>query len=425
MEALVTLNRFKLGHWIVLLSLCLTPCQTLANTSFAEGRPIFSGADYAPLRSAWSEVQSALSREDWAEAQARLAQLRKVKLDIGLPNLFAVSSVLIRAAERASQTGDDDAALTFTDTARSISPDMALPFFEQATRTIESDVFELPEALKHMRLGYEVLGEDPVATSIFVANMASGLVHLSILLLLLVLGILAARYGGCLVTDVRRMLRGSVDQLQAGVLVLALVLTPMAAGLGLVATAALALLIFALYASRAERIVVVVLLLVTGSLGDVSGLIDRMTSFSSSPEHTIYKCNAGACSHKERSELQMLRTKSDYRYAASYTRALLGLRTNRLSHERLNTARKELEAAWSTEETWQVRVLHGNVAYAQALMYCEGILQGDEKQVERYEQGIEEAKNYWEIAPRKKPDSVEARYNLHVAAQLLGDPEGG
>ena len=395
MEALVTLNRFKLGQWIVLLSLCLIPCHTQANTSFAEGRPILSGADYAPLRSAWSEVQTALSREDWAEAQARLAQVRKVKLDIGLPNLFVVSSVLIRAAERAAETGDNDAALTFTDLARSMSPDMAVPFFEQAARTIESDVFELPEALKNLRRGYEVLGDDPVAMSIFVANVASGLVHLCILLLLLLLGILAARYGGCLVTDVCRMLRGSVDRLQASVLVLALVLTPMVAGLGLVATAAMVLLVFSLYGSRAERIVVIVLLLATGSLGDASGLIDRMTSFPSSPEYTIYRCNAGACSHKERRDLDVLRTKSDYRYAASYTRAVLGLRSSRLSNERLNTARQELKAAWSTDETWQVRVLHGNVAYAQALLHCEGILQGDEEQTARYEQGIEEAKNYW------------------------------
>ena len=408
---------------LLVVVLCLLSMVKAGGASpVAEGQPLLHEQEYLPLRSAWHEVRAALNREDWAEAQARLPQLRKVKLDLGLPNLFEVSFVLVRAAHRASETGSQDAALRFAEVAQNLSPKMAHAHFERATQTLEEDAFELPEALRHLRSGYDLLADDPIAKSIFVANGLSGLILLGLLLLAFFCITLVTRYSSSLLRDFQRLLGHSIDRLQGAVLLLGMVLTPLFFGFGLVATFVSVLIIHSLYATRLERGVIVVLLLASGGLVHASQLVERSLSFENSPEHAIYRCNMGACSQRDRDVMRRLLEDPDYRYAAAYTTALVHARHTQPTLEQLDEARRYLEMAWKVDDSWRVRIVHGNVAYAQALTHCSGVLKGEPVSTERYVQGIEEAKGYWELAVEKNAESVEGHYNLSVVGQLLNNP---
>jgi tetratricopeptide (TPR) repeat protein len=421
LEAQQTLTRLNFWRFLVLVAVWFAPGSATASTQSAEGRSVLAEPEYVTLRSAWYEVQAALSREEWSEAQGRLLHVQEVKTDLGLPNVFELSAVLLRAAGRASDAGADDVALSFAESAANLSPDLSIARFEQAAYSLDEDVFELPEALKHLRHGYELLGSDPHGVSVFIANLLSGATLLSLLMLFVFVAVNLVRYGECFVRDMQRVARKSIDRFQGWLLFVVLAFTPLVLGLGLVVTASVWLIVFAAYNRRSGRFVTLLILCAVGFLGIFADVIDRATAYPSSEEAVIYRCNTGLCNQQDRLRLASMAGDKRHAYEAAYTLALLEIRSLSPSESQLVRARRSIEAAWTVTDTWQARVLHGNIAYAQAMSHCEDVLAGNLAAKDRYEVGLEEARGYWQLAEQQNANSVEAHYNLGITAQLLGE----
>ena len=67
--------------------------------------PILAPEAYAPLRSAWREVHADLERKAWAEAAGQVERLVSIRTELGLPNLYELSSALLYGARDATASG--------------------------------------------------------------------------------------------------------------------------------------------------------------------------------------------------------------------------------------------------------------------------------------------------------------------------------
>lgn len=404
----------------ILFVLCLTGVASGQSSSPEKGHPLLGEPAYLTLKNAWYEVQSALSRDEWAEAEGRLGHVRDVQMDLGLPNLFEFSEVLLRAAERAAQNGDSAAAIKLNQAATSLSPGLSASRFSEASRALDEDLFALPEALKMVRLGYEELTTDLPGWTAFVANSLSGGLLVLLLGLIVAYGVMLLRYGGCVAADLQRLARGSLDRFQGWILWSSLALLPLVLGMGLLVTIALNLLVLVLYAGRAERAMLALLLGGLTWVLPASSLVERAKGFETSPEAVLTRCSLSLCGFDERAYLHRLATKKETAHAAHLNLAVLELRHHRLNAEALGRARAAIKKAIAAEDTWQARVVHGNMAYAEALGACPAAKAKDAGAWKRYDFSLEEALGYWELALKMNEDAVAALFNASVAARLLG-----
>ena len=388
--------------------------------------PLLALPAYAPLATAWSEIQSDLRRQAWTEAAGQVHHVVSIRRDLGLPNLFALSSALLHASAEARKAGAADAAASLAAAAVKMSPGMAAARFEEAAVSFDKAPFGVAAQLRAIRAGAELVPGDLAMSSQLAANGATALLFVTIFLLGMFALATVLRYGRVWAHDIRRVLPPGVNPFQASVVLATLLLAPLLAGMGVLGTTAVWLVGTALYQHAGERVVSVLLL---GGLGlapwtttvQVRGMVAP-----SSEEMAIYRCNQSLCSAADRSTLTRLTAApGPLRAQAAFTLALVGKRSAAPGGRGYAEPGRLARLAVATAETAETLVLEGNLHYAEALQQCPGVREEDGASSLAFEEKLQEAMSAWEAALTKAPRSTEALYNRGIALIQMGKEEAG
>ncbi len=389
-------------------------------------RPLLALPDYAPLGTAWSEIQSDLRRQAWTEAAGQVHHVVSIRDDLGLPNLFPLSSALLHAAAAAREAGASDAAASLAAAAVKLSPAMAAARFEEAAVAFDKAPFGVAPQLRALREGAATVPGDLSMSTQLAANGATVPLFVTIFLLGMFALATVLRYRAVWTHDIRRLLPPGVNSFQASVVLATLLLAPLLAGLGALGTAALWLVGTALYQHTGERFVSVLLL---GGLGlapwtttvQVRGMVAP-----ASEEMAIYRCNQSLCSAADRATLTRLAADpGPLRGDAAFTLALVGKRAAAPGGAGYAEPARLARLAAAEAGTPQTLVLQGNMHYAEALRHCPGVRQEDGAEALAFEEEVQEAMASWEAALAKAPENTEALYNRGIALIQLHKEEPG
>jgi len=389
-------------------------------------RPLLALPDYAPLATAWSEIQSDLRREAWTEAAGQVHHLLSIRDDLGLPNVFPLSAALLHAASSARAAGAADAAASLAAAAVKLSPGMAAARFEEAAVAFDKAPFGVAAQLRALRAGAERVPSDLAASSQLAANGATALLFVTIFLLGIFALATVLRYRAVWAHDIRRVLPPGVNSFQASVVLATVLLAPLLAGLGVLGTAALWLVGTALYQHAGERVVSVLLLGGLGLVPWTTTVQVRGMVAPSSEEMALYRCNQSLCSAADRATLTRLAAEpGPLRADAAFTMALVGKRAAAPGSQGYAEPGRLTRLAAAAEETPETLVLQGNLHYAEALRHCPGVREEDGASALAFEEKLQEAMTAWESALGKAPNNPEALYNRGIALiQLNKEDEG-
>ncbi|MGM0575801.1 MAG: hypothetical protein ACQEXJ_08745 [Myxococcota bacterium] len=409
--------------------LCLhpsAPAHAASDGAAAEERPLLADPIHGPLRAAWEEVRADLSREAWAEAAGRQQRLVSLRHDLGLPDLPAMSGVLLHAADRAADGGAVDASESLAEAAAALSPDLAAPRFEQASYVFERTPFGVASQIREVRAGFERLDEDLPAAMTAVANAVTGAIWVLVTVLILFAVAMLLRYARFASNDLRRLLPRGVTGFQAAVLLLVLLLAPLFVGLGLLLTVGVWLVVTSLYHRPTERLATLALLLAVGALPLATSTVVRSLSWPSTPEAVVHRCNAGLCTARDQDEVRRWANVNVLPYETHFTMGLVLGRLAGVGADTLEDAANYASVAHDTEVTPEALVLLGNLSYLQALEACRDREEGIPGATARAEEKVREALELWQRAVKRQPTLLPALYNAHVALIQLGeDAEGG
>ncbi len=383
-------------------------------------RPILSPPEYSTLRAAWSEVQSDLGRKAWAEAAGRLQHLVAIRGDLGLRDLYPMSAALLYAAREASAEGATDAAGALVAAAVTLSPHLPAARFEEAVQAFQDAPLGLGAQLRALRGGFERLPEDPAAATAFAGNALSALA-LTLTGLLIAFGLaMALRYASLAVGDLRRALFGTVDRLQATVLLTSVLAAPFLAGFGLLGAAAVWLVVAAAYLKVTERVVAALLLLAVAALPWLTGRLVASAELPGVAATVLHRCNHSLCAPEDRRHLATWAAGDRLGYEASFTLALVEKRARGMHASDAADPRPHAVRAATLQRSPQALLLLGNIEYLDALSLCEAVKGDDAQATEAYDKHLRAALALWDEALEAAPRFLPALYNAAIARRQLG-----
>ena len=388
-----------------------------------EDGPLLDAPDYAPLRAAWHEVQADLARRAWTETVGRLQHLVNIRADLGLPNVFQLSSVLLHGARAAQADGSSDAAASMAAAALALSPDMAAPHFERARHTFEATPIQLSAQIRDIRGGIERLAVDLPAAMAATGNLVTALTYAVVLALILFALAIIVRYRELAANDLRRLLPAGVNTLQANLFLGTLLVAPFLAGFGILSTCTLWIAIAALYMRPAERVVALLLLAGLFAAPTATLYTVRALGYSGSEQATLYRCNQSLCSTHDRELLRQWTGTNAMSYESGFTVGLVLKRAAAATDGDYVEATQYLARAREQRETPEVLVELGNIAYLEALSSCPAMAQKIPGALGRWEQHTRKALTLWDSALGKDPSSLPALYNSSVVLRQSGDHE--
>lgn len=395
-----------------------------ASSPAASNAPLLSPAEYKDLEAAWREVRSDLARQAWAEAAGRHQHLVDIRRDLGLPNVYALSGVLLKAARDASDEGGADAAEDLVAAAVALSPDMSSGHFERARVVFERDAFAVSDQIRAIRTGFERLGDDLAGWMGFFGNSISAATWLLIGVLTLFALAMLLRHWRTAIHDVRRMLPAGVTPLQAGLLLGLVMVAPFFAGFGLVATGVVWLALTSIYQRPMERVASLLLVVALAGLPTATAYVVRALSADASSEAVVQRCNASACAASDRRRLERWAKSGDNAYEAHFTLGLVARRAAAAAGAgRFETAREHLVAASRLKDTPEVHAELGHVTYLEALGDCTEIEFDSAEAIGRYEGRLNAALEHWKKALALEADHLPSLYNAGVVSAQLGNEQ--
>lgn len=382
---------------------------------------VLEGDTQKKLRAAWHETQSDLSREAWLEASGRLRHLVEVRTDLGVPNIGQLSSTLLHAADEAASAGAIDAARGLADAAAVLSPTLAAPRFAKAGYLFRHDPLSVTDQIKELRSGFELLSTDTDAFMKIVGNALAACIYVIVLLSGLFSMAMFSRYHSFAGNDVRRFLPDGVTVFQSTLLLAVFMIAPLAAGLGLLVTITVWLVVLSLYMRPTERVAALLLLAAIAVVPAATRYVVRTINYPATPESVVERCNVSLCGPDDREWLREWATTNVLGYESNFTMALVLARDAGAGADTIDRAQQYARTASEFEETHEVLALLGNLQYLQGLRECGGIEAGTPGAVTRLERAHNEAVTLWNLALAGKRMSLAPLYNAHVALSQLGD----
>ncbi|MEE2779510.1 MAG: hypothetical protein VYE15_03230 [Myxococcota bacterium] len=387
-------------------------------------RVLGSFSEGGALSSAWSEVRSDLERKAWTEAMGRLPHLVEMRDDLGYPSLEPMSAVLLHAARSAADHGALEGAHTLAEAAATLSPAMASPHVATAAYSFARSPFSLTPQLQGLRSAGERLADDLPSSLVFYGN---GLMAV----MLIVLGILGlyglamlARYRRLIASDLRRILPRGVSELQALLLVAALSIAPALAGLGLVVTAVVWLVLSAPFQNYVERLITGGLLVAITAFPTLADHVVRTVHYPMTPDATIARCLNGPCAPDDQARLKSWAETGVLPYETYFTLATIALRDSDRSLERLAETQGLAEKALEAELNPAALTLMGNIMYRSSLDHCPETGTVPPGSLPEMMKVQEEAVALWMEAARRAPQDIAPLYNAHAVLRQMNDHEG-
>lgn len=373
---------------------------------------------HAQLKHSWAVVQALLDKEDWSEALVQIDRLYEVQLDHGARNLFGPGLAIVRAAIRAADGGDVEAARRLAKAAQRLAPDLPAARYQLARIQFDADRLALGPVVSELSSGLTRLVTFLPDRMRFEAN-AIGTGLFAFLLAAFVFAVaLVARYLRLAAHDLMHVFPKGVSVVQATFFTALLLVFPFAFGVGIVYLVIYWIFAVWLYMRVGERVAAALVLVAIGAMPWASHRAVRAAGFSGSTAESSWRCVEGLCGPLDEARLEAAAQQEGGRDTHM---ALLALGTTQrraaaLEPQSAGDAHVTYERALALEPKDPVALTGlGNLAVIQAVEICKR--SGQNAAEEKYQ----EADAYYQRALEADAAYQPALYNRSVLLRSAGD----
>jgi tetratricopeptide (TPR) repeat protein len=253
----------------------------------------------------WTERRAALREADSIRAEAAEKALLAARSDLAVENLFVLAGIEVRGSRRALESNLPGEAVARARTAVALAPDLPDAHLALARALVIEAPGKPAAALAAFADALAAAAREPHTARAFYGDVASAALAAALLTALVAVLLVFLRRLRLFLHDFHHLplLRGTA-RVQSSFLALVLVATPVAFGVGPLATVAAALLAVWLYLSLSERIVCTLALCVLAAVPWALGAAARSAAWTGSDAEVVYDLEHGAISDEEAGEIE-------------------------------------------------------------------------------------------------------------------------
>jgi hypothetical protein len=329
-----------------------TPAETKPEAPTLERNP---GKPFAWFADVWARRRAAITRGDAAEASRLLTTLVEAKMSSGWPDIFVYGDALAREANEARARGDATTAVSLAGAATLVAPHRPGTHFALG-RAYAAAGRGLNSAASAYWRGITVTATEPPLARAHLGNVLVALAAALLVAAMLLTLVSLYRHAGLFFHDLHHLMPPGATRLQAVLVGVAILLTPIFMRLGPAWVVLSWLGLLSVYFDRRERIgaIVAVLALAVVSFG-LPAITAHLAFPGSRAQDVFLTARDAALGEAAAARLEARKTQSpEEQYA-------LGLRA-RWSGD-LPTARRWLDKAALSLDDEDLLVTAGNVRY--------------------------------------------------------------
>jgi tetratricopeptide (TPR) repeat protein len=256
-------------------------------------------SSWTKLMDAWAERRRALHEGDPAGADAAQKALLAAQRDLGIENLYPLAVAEVRGVARALSSRLPAEALSRAEVAVTLAPDWPEAHLARARALLGSSSGGVGPAAGAVLDAVLAAFRDPQSVRALIGDAAAALLCGVAAACLLAIALLSLSRLRLALHDTRHLPLVGGAGVQVAFLALALLLTPVALGLGPLAVVAVALLLSWLYLSLSERLLCTAALLGLFALPWAAEQAGRLTVWTGTPADEVYRIEHGALSDEE------------------------------------------------------------------------------------------------------------------------------
>jgi tetratricopeptide (TPR) repeat protein len=259
--------------------------------------PRVSDADLLSIWERWTEVRR---KGDAAAAGQVHKDLLKLRDEISASDLDIFSVSLLREARERRDAKDLRGAVQLAEAAATLSPNLPYARFALADAYARNDWTSVGKYAGEFQAGIGALVKDPRFRRPALANVGAMALLSLLATAVAVVAVLFARRVRYYLHDLHHMFgRGHLGRVQAVAVAVAVIAAPLLLQLGVVPVLLVLFGSIALYLSVTERVVVGVLLALTGLIPLAGGQIASVTAFAGTVAEDVYLLERGGFSGDE------------------------------------------------------------------------------------------------------------------------------
>lgn len=241
---------------------------------------------------AWKARLKALESRSFRTAEEQEARLARLREELGLENLFTVSSAIAFEAQTLMEVDPIEAKRRAL-LAASLAPDLPYAHWMVARTAWREDLLNFGHYLGATARAIEATFSEPRWRAALVADAAVALIFALLVASGLVLLLIFARHARYFLHDFRHLLPLGASPLQSALLAALAVLLPCALGLGLFGVLLAIALCAWTYMTRSERIVTGLFVALLGMIPSVAHEAARLATFMGTRAETVYLVERG------------------------------------------------------------------------------------------------------------------------------------
>jgi tetratricopeptide (TPR) repeat protein len=260
-------------------------------------------ASWGKLMQAWTERSRAMHEGDPAGADAAQKALLAAQRELGIENLLPLAAAEVRSVGRALSSNLPAEALSRAEVAVTLAPDWPEAHLARARALLASSSGGVGAALGAALDGVLAAFRDPQSTRALLGDVLAALLSALAVACVAALLLLSISRLRLVLHDSRHLPLVGGAGVQVGFLLLALLVTPVALGLGPLAVAAVFLAFGWLYLSLGERLMATAALVVLFALPWAAEEATRLTVWTGTTADEVYRIEHGALSDEEAAAL--------------------------------------------------------------------------------------------------------------------------
>ena len=398
-----------------------TACLCVAVSAAPPPDRVYLGST-RELDDAWSEAAKRLTDGDVPNALVFLAKAAQLRRDLGVPNFFGMSDIVLAQGQRAADAGRSAEASALVEVADALAPDSPRPPVARARIALTGGDMSLGRAIVDLTAGLARHARDLQSLIVLRGRIGAACMLAVYVTLVLFTLVMVSRHGTRLLHAVSHLLpppvRGAPFGMVAAVF---LVVGPLSVGTGLVLLSFLWLILLWLYLTTTERVVAAAL----GGLVALTPALNReyavALAYPGSVEQALYECTRGRCPPAHEARIEEHVDSGRFGADEKLTLGLIRKREGALGRGKiyaLHDAVRYMKAA--LERAPQSYRAHVGLA---SVLVIRGAQECADKGRPGAPPELTEADALLAEAQRLQPNGVEAHYDRSVVLALLGKAE--
>ena len=254
-------------------------------------------ATFARILELWVERRTALREADPIRAEAAGNELLAARRELAIENFFTLAAVELRESRRALDANLSAEAVAHARAAVELAPDLPDAHLALARARFAEAPGKPGASLSALGDAFAAVATEPHTLRAFYGDLSAAALAAALVAAMATVLLLVVRRLRLFLHDFHDLplLRGTAF-VQTSFLAMVLLATPIALGLGPVATAALALVAVWLYLGATERLVATIAIVTLVLLPWGAGMAARATVWTGSLAETVHELEHGAVS---------------------------------------------------------------------------------------------------------------------------------